>query len=576
MGIEIIGKLTQKNNGDFKLVDLENVDYDGTGKNAKQEIEKKIEDAKNSLDAPTIKSDIQDLKDNKINLIEDETSMEGIDDTEFPTLTTQDKTLIGSINEVNSQYKDIVKTGINSEAVQNKITQMAQDGTITFNTVTPEMTTFINIEKSKNLFNKNEVIPNAFFYKTSDGKIEMDTDNRYACFKVKITVDKNYTVTATGFSTYFSPLNSNIAESYSIKSGTTTLNLIPGNQNRQGEYMAYISFRQDNNPISSYMMVEGDTLPATYIPFSSKKTFDEEIGLSEKYINTILSQADLEQVNGKKYFIGTGGDYNTLTECLKALKDDVNKKIIYMYPGEYNIYEEIGGSTFGLSIADTTTSWRDVSVIVPENTSIIGLGKVTLKFFPSTTEISSKGAQLLSCLNVVHKNFKLENVEIICGNCRYAVHDETGGDAPHGKHIYKNVTMNKQSTSLGMSQAFGCGFSAGEVLEFDNCYFYASRLPFTCHNNGTLDVDNAIIKINNCIFDSANTDNTIRFGNTDSNQVEVKVNFNSCYIKNGIDIKNESSTERPNAFNLILLNSGNPTITISTATNIYEPKIFTI
>ena len=32
MGIEIIGKLTQKNNGDFKLVDLENVDYDGTGK----------------------------------------------------------------------------------------------------------------------------------------------------------------------------------------------------------------------------------------------------------------------------------------------------------------------------------------------------------------------------------------------------------------------------------------------------------------------------------------------------------------------------------------------------------------
>lgn len=32
MGIEIIGKLTQKNNGDFKLVDLEDVDYDGTGK----------------------------------------------------------------------------------------------------------------------------------------------------------------------------------------------------------------------------------------------------------------------------------------------------------------------------------------------------------------------------------------------------------------------------------------------------------------------------------------------------------------------------------------------------------------
>lgn len=112
MGIEIIGKLTQKNNGDFKLVDLEDIDYDGTGKNAKQEIEKKIEDVKNSLDAPTIKSDIQDLKDNKINLIEDETSMEGISDTEHDTLETKDKRIIGAINEVNSQCKDIAKKTI--------------------------------------------------------------------------------------------------------------------------------------------------------------------------------------------------------------------------------------------------------------------------------------------------------------------------------------------------------------------------------------------------------------------------------------------------------------------------------
>ena len=336
--------------------------------------------------------------------------------------------------------------------------------------------------------------------------------------------------------------------------------------------MAYISFRQDSNPISSYMMVEGDTLPSKYTPFYNKKIINEEIGLSKKCINTILAQTD----TGKKFFVGNGGDYNTLTECLEALKDDVDKKIIYMYPGEYNIYEEIGGSTFGLSIDDTTSSWRDVSVIVPENTSIIGLGKVTLKFFPSSAEISSKGAQLLSCLNVVHKNFRLENVEIICGSCRYGVHDETSGTAHYGKHIYKNVTIEKRSTSLGMSQAFGCGFSRGEILEFDNCYFYASRLPFTCHNNGTVDVDNAIIKANNCIFDSNNTDNTIRFGNVNGKQVEVKVNFNSCFIKNGIDIKNESTTERPNAFNLMLLRSGNPTITISTATNIYEPKIFAI
>lgn len=110
MGIEIIDKLTQKNNGDFKLVDLADVDYDGTGKSAKQELEKKIEDAKNSstpYDDSKIKADIQTLKTNEINLVVDATSMEGINDTEFPTLTTKDKKLIGAINEVNAQCKDI-------------------------------------------------------------------------------------------------------------------------------------------------------------------------------------------------------------------------------------------------------------------------------------------------------------------------------------------------------------------------------------------------------------------------------------------------------------------------------------
>ena len=118
MGIEIIGKLTQKNNGNFKLVDLEDIDYDGTGKSAKQELEKKIEDAKNSstpYDDSAIKADIKTLKDNEVTLVKDETSMEGIKDNEYPTLTTTDKTLIGSINEVNAQFKDIAKKTITTE-----------------------------------------------------------------------------------------------------------------------------------------------------------------------------------------------------------------------------------------------------------------------------------------------------------------------------------------------------------------------------------------------------------------------------------------------------------------------------
>ena len=151
MGIEIIGKLTQKNNGDFKLVDLENVDYDGTGKSAKQELEKKIEDAKNSstpYDDSAIKKDIQTLKDNEVTLVKDEISMEGIKDNEYPTLTTQDKTLIGSINEVNAQFKDIAKEKADKNDVRMKNVS-----------ITPEDTTFARIVEGEggtvNLYDKN-------------------------------------------------------------------------------------------------------------------------------------------------------------------------------------------------------------------------------------------------------------------------------------------------------------------------------------------------------------------------------------------------------------------------------------
>lgn len=52
---------------------------------------------------------LKDIKSTQIVLEKDDTSMNGIDDTTHDTLTTTDKTIIGGINEVNSQCKDIAK-----------------------------------------------------------------------------------------------------------------------------------------------------------------------------------------------------------------------------------------------------------------------------------------------------------------------------------------------------------------------------------------------------------------------------------------------------------------------------------
>jgi lysophospholipase L1-like esterase len=41
MSVEVIDKLKQKNNGTFKIIDLDDVDYDGTGKSAKEALDEK-------------------------------------------------------------------------------------------------------------------------------------------------------------------------------------------------------------------------------------------------------------------------------------------------------------------------------------------------------------------------------------------------------------------------------------------------------------------------------------------------------------------------------------------------------
>lgn len=127
MGIEIIGKLTQKNNGDFKLVDLADVDYDGTGKSAKQELEKKIEEAKNSstpYDDTEVKTDINNIK----------------TDLGTDELTTTAKNVKGAVNEVAAQCKDIAKEKMDKNTTDISVSQInINNGKITQNYLSDEL-----------------------------------------------------------------------------------------------------------------------------------------------------------------------------------------------------------------------------------------------------------------------------------------------------------------------------------------------------------------------------------------------------------------------------------------------------
>ena len=70
-----------------------------------------IIDTNNNFTSDNVEGVLEELntqvEENQINLVEDDTSMEGISDTVYDTLETNDKTIIGAINEVNTQCKDI-------------------------------------------------------------------------------------------------------------------------------------------------------------------------------------------------------------------------------------------------------------------------------------------------------------------------------------------------------------------------------------------------------------------------------------------------------------------------------------
>ena len=71
---------------------------------------------------------VKTVEENQIELVEDELSMEGISDITYDTLQTTNKTLIGGVNEVNSQLKDIATFSL-TKGTDGKVYITKQDGT---------------------------------------------------------------------------------------------------------------------------------------------------------------------------------------------------------------------------------------------------------------------------------------------------------------------------------------------------------------------------------------------------------------------------------------------------------------
>lgn len=282
----------------------------------------------------------------------------------------------------------------------------------------------------------------------------------------------------------------------------------------------------------------------------------------------------------------SGGDYSSFTQCLYTLQNDSSEKIIYVQSGEYDIYEELGGDAFIQSIDDPEhTNWADVNPIVPPNTHIIGRGNVTLKFTPTAEQIGSQAmAVLFSPLNI-RGNCTIENISIECTNCRYAIHDESGGQAKFNDNVHKyiNVRAHKIKGTYGYNPTYAAGVGARSRWYFEDCVFTSDiGICWTVHTTTSVATDMAAINFNNCIFDSDNgTPNTgmVQFLVGGGQHLATKniVFFAGCCINGGIFVTPNGASGLTNKFALTLVgNKLTNSITIDPTfdSNPYIPKVY--
>lgn len=275
-----------------------------------------------------------------------------------------------------------------------------------------------------------------------------------------------------------------------------------------------------------------------------------------------------------QYTVGSDGDYASLTECLQALQGDTRAKTIRILPGEYDIFAEVGGPTQWAAY-DGDANWRDVQPVVPPNTHLRGVGRVTLRMTPSADQISAKAATLLSPLNV-SGTATIENLTIIAKNCRYAIHDEASGRAEFdgSEHTYRHVTAIKQSSDgIGYTQTLGCGEARNGRYLFEDCVIRGA-VPFSIHTNRNAAGDGTNITFRHCLLETYDTAYSVGLSTSFDNLGLNHAIFDSCHIKAGIRTYNEqSNSNKENAYQITMLNcNADAAITHSNA-NSLEPLI---
>lgn len=406
------------------------------------------------------------------------------------------------------------------------------------------------IISSANLFDKAKLTSG--FYTTSVSGIKISDNPAYKCLLLDVNANETYTATGWGYT--FSFYDKNGIRDTVNKVGTSTQSkknvtfTVPSNAVKMS-----VNLRIDTNDIDSYMIVSGNVIPSEYIPFQNTL-----------YASPYVEEKDVkEMISAKEYHVGKNQQFTSFIECLKSIQGDNSAKTVYIHEGSYDIFTELGGRKFLQTISSDAT-WYNVSIIIPPNTKIIGIGLVELNYLPDASLIPSDNA--VTCISPINVrgNVSIENITINAKNCRYCIHDEPSGLDEFNENVktFKNVRCKKirndyiPVSKVISGQAYAAGLNKQSILLFKNCVFESEdSIAWSAHNRSFGANDGANITLKDCIFiGGAPSYGCVRLGNSSKYKSHSHVAITGCYLNGKIVIKDESTGIFYNTYDVTLLN----------------------
>lgn len=230
------------------------------------------------------------------------------------------------------------------------------------------------------------------------------------------------------------------------------------------------------------------------------------------------------KIGNNTVIVGTNEKFNRIIDAVQYCNTRPNYVWnIYIKEGTYDIYNELGGSSWYSGITSAKGNMQGISLA--NNVNLIGLGEVTLQFNPSDDLATENNVPNVSVLELSDINNKIENIKIECRNCRYGIHDETDGGKPNSTRYFKNVEITHNGVVSGTWNAgvsYGCGSSDNSKFEYVDCKFNSGWLA---HQSNKQTIPPLFISTN-CIFKGGSYAVSLNTSGT----CKANITFNNCEI----------------------------------------------